>query len=431
MLGGFRLRSGGGCRARGRLGDEGGSFLIEAIVSSLVVLVAGAGILNMMDRGTELNGQQKVIATAGNLAQSEQETLRGFPLATLSNLRRPSTRSVDGVNYQLHSRTDWINDDSGTPNCSTAGATADYMKVTTTVTATAFGNRRPVTLESIIAPPARTFGEDQGSLAVRVSDRAGDPVSGVTLSLTGAATLSDATNANGCVLWGYLDAGGGYTISASSGGFVQPSGNPMIAEAASVIGDQTANVDLTYDKAGAARAAFTTQRTATSAVTSTSPQKAMIAKSSAPFIPRAYTVTGDQLDTGLVLFPFTDPYSIYADSCVSSIPPAEHLGAASVPRGAASSVVTVQIPAANILVSKDGVPRSGIVVKVTSPCGVVYTRETLTDGTVDDPGFPYGTLTVCVSDGVKHAEGSVLNTVYPATNATFDIGASASGGPCP
>jgi len=439
----FQVRRGAASRnPRAWLADEAGSFLIEAMVSAVVLLIAGAGVHKMLDRGSELTGQQKRLATAGTLAQSEQETLRSYALSkeglrVLSNLRRATPRDVAGTRYSITSRTDWINDDSGDPSCTTAEA-ADYMKVTTAVTFPTIGNRNPVTLESLITPPARAFDPDQGSLAVQVDDGSGDPISGLTLSLTGPATLSDATNVNGCVLWGYIPAGSGYTISASRSGYVQPSGSATIAEPASVIGDQTANVDLQYDRAGGVRAQFTTKRTSTATPTATKPQSAMVEHPNASFIPRAFTLTGSpasSLDTGLVLFPFAAPYTIYADRCASSKPPPANLVSAVAPAGSSSSVVTVPIPGLNFRVRNGSAKEASAVVKVTSPCGTVYTRSTLSDGTVDDPGFPYGNLAICVSKGGrKLVTASVANTSFTGTGLIdYDIGtsnSSATNGAC-
>jgi len=427
-------------RARGRLTDEAGSFLVEAMVSAVLVLITGAGILKMMDRGTQLSGQQKSLATAGNLAQAEQETLRAYQqskegMAILSNLRRVAPpRTVGPATYTITSRTDWINDASGESECATAAAPADYMKLTTTVTSPALGNRPPAKLESLITPPVRSFDENQGSLAAQVNDRNGDPVSGLTMNLTGPATMSEATNSKGCVLWGYIPAGSGYTVTASRSGYVQPDGSSAIAEPASVVGDQTANVDLQYDLAGGIRAAFITKRTAATQM-NTQPQKAMLESPSAQFVPRAFSLTANQLDTGLVLFPFTTPYTIYADSCATAKPPVGNLGSALAPAGSTSASATVQIPALNILVKKNGANVANATVKVTSPCGTtVYARSTLSNGTIDDPGFPWGNLlNVCVSDGTrKRIVGTVVNKTYPVTNVTYDIGTSGSTtGACP
>jgi Tfp pilus assembly protein PilV len=436
-----------GPAARERFADDAGSFLIEAMVSALLVLIIGAGVLTMMNRGSQINGQQKVIATAGNLAQSEQETLRAYAmskegLAYLSNLRRTVAPApvVAGVTYDVTSRTDWINDSSGSPNC-TSNAGADYMKLTTTVSAPTFGTRKPVVLETLISPSARSFDATQGSLAVLVTGRTGQPISGLTLNLTGPKTLSDSTSAEGCILWGYLAAGSGYTVSGSRAGWVQPSGAAAISTPATVVGDQTSNVNLEYDQAGAIAVNFTTQRTSASPVTSTAPQKAFVESSHAAFANKPFPVSsasGTQLNTGLALYPFTDPYTIYAGECSASKPASPHFASVMAPPGATSSAATLQIPALNILVQNSGANVSGGIVKATSPCGgTPYLRHTLSNGTIDDPGFPYGSVQgICVSDasGGRHrtVPGTVANTTYPGTNVTYDIGTAGSAtGPCP
>jgi hypothetical protein len=434
-------------RARGRLTDEAGSFLIEALVSSVLVLITGAGILKMMDRGTQLSGQQKSLATAGNLAQSEQETLRAYPqskegMAILSNLRRVAPpRTVGGATYTITSRTDWINDASGESECATAAAPADYMKLTTTVTSPALGNRPPVVLESLITPPTRSFDENQGSLAVQVNDRNGDPISGLALSLTGPATMSETTNANGCVLWGYIAAGSGYTVSASRSGYVEPDGTANIAEPASVIGDQTANVDLQYDIAGGIRAAFTAKRPRTSTVVNSAPQQAMVEHSNAKFIARAFPVAASSLDSGLVLFPFTSPYTIYGGSCAAARPPVANLGSAVAPPGATSAIATVALPVVDRLIKYGATNVTSGTMKATSPCGSPVFTRSITSGVINDPGFPYGNLTnVCFSGTIggttrKQVIGTVPNTTFTYTGGSPPVvdvnGTGSTSGACP
>jgi len=438
-------RGGFARRRRETFADETGSFLIEAMVSAVLVLVIGAGVLAMTDRGSQINAQQKVIATAGNLAQSEQETLRAYStskegLAYLSNLRRTVTPAptVGLVSYTVTSRTDWINDPNGSPSC-TNNAGADYMKLTTTVTAPPFAERPPVVLETLITPSARAFDANQGSLAVQVNNRDGVGVPGLTLNLTGPKTLSDSTSSTGCILWGYLPAGGGYTVNGSRGGWVQPSSAATIAQPASVTGDQTTNVSIDYDEAGGLSVDFVTKRTASTSM-STAPQKAIVEHSSSAFSPKPFTVTGSHLGTGLVLFPFTSPYTIYADGCVPAAaakPPALGIASALAPRAGTSAAVTIQLPALNINVKNNGANVNNATIKVTSPCGGnTYTRHTNSAGIIDDPGFPYGSLqSVCVSDAAntrKRVVGTVANTTYPVTDVTYDIGTTGSTtGACP
>jgi hypothetical protein len=425
-------------RLRARLVGEVGSLLIETMVSAVIVLMVGAGVMSMMDRGSQLSGEQRLLATAANLAQSEQERLRAFPVASLSNLRNesPPPRTVNGVLYTITSRTDWIDDGLAAGGCTTAAGTPDYMKLTTSVTYPTIGARKPITLESLVAPPARTFGPTQASLSVHVKNGhvPAGPVAGLTLNLTGTRTLSDPTSADGCVLWGYLPATGTYTVSGSTAGHVTPDGSPTISKTyTNLPGNQTEEFNPEYDLAGGIRATFTTKRSASAPVTSTAPQKAMVAHSDVRFVAKAFTLTGDALDSGLTLWGFSSPYSIYAGACTSAQPPLANRGSALAVAGAMSSPVAVQIPALNIHVNKSGVNVANATVKVTSPCGIVYTRYTDAAGLIDDPGFPYGdNLGVCVSDGLKRRTGTVDNKTYPGTDVSYDIGVwYASSGSCP
>jgi hypothetical protein len=425
-------------RLRARLVGEAGSLLIETMASAVIVLMVGAGVMNMMDRGAKLSGQQRLLATAANLAQSEQERLRAFPVSSLSNLRNesPPPRTVNGVLYTITSRTDWIDDGLAPTACTTATGAPDYMKLTTTVTYPTIGARKPITLESIVAPPARTFGPTEASLSVHVKNShvPAGAVANLVLNLTGTKTLSDSTSAAGCVLWGYLPATGTYTITGSTAGHVTPDGSPTISKTyANLPANQTEEFSPEYDLAGGLRATFTTKRSAAAAVTSTAPQKAMVAHADVRFIPKAFTLTGDALNSGLTLWGFPSPYSIYAGSCTSAKPAAPaDVGSALVVAGATSSPAVVQIPALNIRVQNSGVNVASGVVKVTS-CGTTYTRQTDASGYVDDPGFPYGDLDVCVSNGTRKRQvTTVANTTYPATAVTYDIGtAGSSVGACP
>jgi len=427
-------------RLRARLAGEAGSLLVETMVSAVIVLIVGAGVMNMMDRGSQLSGQQRLLATAANLAQSEQERLRAYSVGDLSNLRESRTTSppVNGVVYTIASRTDWIDDGLAAGGCTTAAGVPDYMKLTTTVTYPTIGKRKPITLESLVAPPARTFGPTQASLSVRVTNAqaapAGPAVAGLILNLTGTKALSDATSTDGCVLWGYLAATGTYTVTGSTAGHVTPDGSPTITKTyTNLTGNETTYYNPEYDRAGGLRATFTTKRSAAAAVTSTAPQKAMVDHSDARFTAaKVFPVTGSALDSGLALWGFSSPYSVYAGGCTSAQPPVANRGSALVVAGATSSPAAVQIPALNIHVHKSGVNVSGATVKVTS-CGTTYTRQTGATGHVDDPGFPYGdNLAVCVSDGLKRRTGSPDNKTYPGTDVSYDIGHwSAGSGACP
>jgi hypothetical protein len=423
---------------------ERGSFLVEAMVGALIMLIVGFGVLQVLDRSTALGGEQKRQAVAGNVAQSEQEQVRALSLAEQSNVRRTTPYPIGGITYTAVSRTDWVNDTTGDAGCTTGGTNADYLKLTTTVTWPQMGRRRPVTLESLITPGVRSFGAGQGSLAVQVVDRLGAGLSGLQLNLTGPATLSDTTNANGCVLWGYLGAGSGYTLGFSRPpDYVAPDGSTVVSKPVAVVGDQTSNVTVQYDRGGTIQANFTTKRYIGSAPSPTNPGFAHATNSGGGGVSRSFAVTGSQGTSGL-LFPFTTGYTIHGDSCAAAevpvpapattppSPVAPTAVSATVTPGA-TTPATIRLPAVNIIATTDdeATPVSGAIVKVTTPCGTVYRRTTTATGEIDDPGFPYASsLAICVSDGTRQHLTSSANRNFNTTEVVVDITPTDPAGTC-
>jgi hypothetical protein len=68
------------------------------------------------------------------------------------------------------------------------------------------------------------------------------------------------------------------------------------------------------------------------------------------------------------------------------------------------------------------VPKSGAIVRVTTPCDTVYRRTTTSTGELEDPGFPYAELLkICVSDGIRQRTLTSPNdnfnvTIVPPVN---------------
>jgi len=383
-----------------RVRAERGSLLIEVMVSATIVLVVGFGVLAMVDRTTQLSAEQRSQAIAGNLAQVEIDRVKGLSLSELSNLRSVRHETVADVVYDITTRADWMDDKAVDPSCATPGAKADYLKVQTSVTHRGIGTNRPAVLDTLISPPVRAFDANQGSLALLVADHAGNPVSGATVSLAGPATFDDTTSASGCILWGYVPAGSGYAVSVSKAGYVTPSGAATAGGPASVVGDATSNVSYQYDRGASIRTSFTV-RDATGALIATSPKLATVESGTGAGLSKTYNLgTASSLDTASkgLLFPFTNPYAIYA-GCASNRPPAP-TAAALTPGDAIQAADTV-VPALHVTVLDGSSPVVGATVSVATGCGNTIVRRTNGEGQLDDPGFPYGTgLTVCATDGV-------------------------------
>ncbi len=73
-------------------------------------------------------------------------------------------------------------------------------------------------LVGLVTPPAGTgFGANTGRLIVKVADRDDEATSGVTVSLTGTASLSEQTNDSGCAIFPFAPTGN-YTAAIARSG---------------------------------------------------------------------------------------------------------------------------------------------------------------------------------------------------------------------
>jgi hypothetical protein len=277
------------------------------------------------------------------------------------------------------------------------------------------GSRSPATLDTLISPPVRSFNANQGSLAVLVTDRASAPVKGLTVSLAGPATLTDVTNANGCILWGYLAAGNGYTVAFSKTGYVTANGSPG-GGSASVVGDATSNLNYLFDRGGSIRTSFKVRYPPLGALVDTDPEVVRVDNGGPPSFSRNYDIGAtSSLDTAPagLLFPFTNPYSVYADNCIAAKPPT-NLTQPTLTPGATVQAADTVLPALDITVTRGGPALAGATVRVITTCGTAYTRQTNSAGKLSDPGFPYGTgFTLCATDGTrKRVVTSQANTSF-------------------
>ena len=151
------------------LADERGSILIEVLVSAVLVAVIGVALFGALNSAAQVSGKSKTRAgAAASLAQDDQERMRAMPVATRQQLPRAPRQVVSGqdrlrrrlarrVDRRRHRPTD----------CTANGAAADYLKITSTVSAKNIP-LKPVVVTSTVTPAPGTFTSDEGSLAVAV-----------------------------------------------------------------------------------------------------------------------------------------------------------------------------------------------------------------------------------------------------------------------
>jgi hypothetical protein len=317
----------------------------------------------------------------------------------------------------------------------------NYLAISSTVTWPQM-TVPPVTVESVIAPPVGSFSSDQGSIAVQVRDRNGAGVPGVSVSLSGARSYTDVTNAQGCVLWGYLPVGN-YDVAVAKTGYVDPEGVLQPRKPTSVVGAATNTLAFDYDLGGRIQADYRTWD-GTAVVPANGTE--FTAASSYLIVPLAPFGDGapHASFTSSLVFPFTSPYGVYAGNCAGADPLANGQRAqlAQVNPGA-TAVVAVREPSINLRVVNGASPVAAAAVKLAgtgSGCGALPARATAANGYLLDPAYPYGTYSACVqalgrAQTVTMTGGTTLaNTsptgIAPGPAVTFDM-AAAPVGTCP
>ena len=380
-------------------------------MSALLVGMLAVGIFSALDAASARTGAIKSRAIAANVAQADLERLRAMSITDVSNRRDNYTKTVGGVPFTVVSRADWVTDSSGSASCSSSSAKADYLKISATVTWPAMGGIKPVVLTSVIAPPTGSFASNQGSLAVKVTDAAGNPVVGKGVNLSGPASFSETTNDLGCVLWGFLTAGT-YTVTLG-GGCSDRDGNTPVTKQVSVVGEAITTVTLDCDTPGSivAQADTVTRNLSGTLQTAKASQlrNLTVANSglSAPGWKAFGTGTPAAQITAANLFPLTEQYAIYSGNCANQDPrTSPNTGTAvmqAAPKGGSVGPVTVRQPAINVDVDRadDATQISGATVTatvdttLTSGCAGTYTFTTNSNGQIDDPGLPYGYYDLC------------------------------------
>jgi Tfp pilus assembly protein PilV len=431
---------------RQALGSERGAFLIETLVGAVLVAIVAVAMFSAIDGVNQASGRTKGRALSASLAQNDQERMRSMPVSMLSGLRQTQVKPISGVNYNVDSRADWISDGTSSTDCTADGKGADYIKITTMVTPTSQPGVRPVTVTSIVTPAPGTFLDTQGSLAVTVVDRNGAGVPNLAVTINGPATVTDTTDANGCVFFGYEPIGS-YLVSASRAGWVDTMGRSVLSATVNIVSQQISTKSLSYDQAGSANVTFTTttndfgapltHRTVTGApnadarglrMTHSLMDPPAIRNGQGPLSSGA--LWGSGLDqTSIVadnLFPFTSPYGIYAGDCAPNDPaaqsPPQTVDIAQINPGA-STPVTVWLPALNIHAT-GGVAHVRIretSTGCTTPARVWdYLAADLTaTGNLVFPGLPYGTYTVCADNNSASTPRRYPTTGNGVTQTNF------------
>ena len=428
------------------LADERGSMLIEVLVSAVLVAVIGVALFGALNSAAQVSGKSKTRAGAAAVAQDDQERMRAMPVATLNNFREHRDPVVMGkIAYVVDSRAEWIADSKGTTDCTANGAAADYLKITSVVSAKNIP-LKPIVVTSTVTPAPGTFTSDEGSLAVAVVGADGTGRAGVNVSINGPANDVQLTDANGCAFFGYEPVGG-YNVTAAASGYVDANGNANATGTSSVGSQTVATLSLTYDQAGQATANFVTDpddrrpRSTPSRARRASPTPA-----SPPTAARASSPTRAcrRRSPRRRRCSRSRPPTARSRATAPTTPPPPGSRPTLLRCSPASSTTPWQcpVPALNLVTQINGVNKPGMYVRVKSTTAgctpkTYPARTSNANFRLDDPGFPFGTYSVCVDNRFQASIStarSVTSTVtlnaLSATAKVFNVLTAASASAC-
>lgn len=436
--------------------DQSGYALIETLVASILLVITAVGVFGAFDAATRSTAEERHRSRAHAIAQADLSRMRTMRISDLSNLNQNTTVTQDGQVYSINSRAEYQTDATGTQSCDSGVASADYIKITSTVTWSSIGTRPPVAASTLVAPPNGSISANSGSLAIQVVDSQDVGIPGVGLSGSGSGSFSGTTGANGCALFGNLPAGS-YTLNVAgiADGLVDKNGVPPGPVDTSVVGESTNTLVLQYDEPAEVVVDFTTRYYDGSLIASSA--DSVIAFNTGLTSARVFPPTpGARLAsiTASSMFPFSSNYALYAGTCQGDSPnplgidpPPAPLAIASVLLAPGTSgAATIQLSSFQVTVyagSNLSAPRAaGATLKIRdSSCGDFLRIMTANSvGRLDDPGLPYADYSVCahglVSGSNRRRTYSVsLNDPPDVTGGqTLNIflsGGASQSGTCP
>jgi len=428
---------------------EAGFALIEVLVSAIVVVIAAAGALGLLQAMTSAAGEQRQSSQAYAIAQEDQARLRSMQLSMLNHLDQKRLITLNGMTFTVRSTGLFINDKTATVSCAGESISADYAQVTSVVTWPGMNSEDKAVIRSIVSPSPGSLDTKNGTLVVSVNNEKKEPKPGVVLKV---GALSGTTNAEGCATFPDLPAGN-YNLESfgETANLVGTNSNYQEKTEAGVPVSGKKTVLLTYDQPGTIPVKFIYR------VLSTGGFKETFADSVVAFhaTMKAAKVVGTPGGPKLAeikafpLFPFTSPYSLYAGSCANNKPTTSEGEAVAMknvvaPAGESVLPVTLQLPALDLTVNQSSKPLSGANVVITDTgCSVKRTYTTDASGKSIpvgakeiNPSLPWGTYKICADNGKVRKFANSGNSVKvqsltSATVQTIDLGSGITSGTCP
>ncbi|HET6508605.1 MAG TPA: hypothetical protein VFG42_17565 [Baekduia sp.] len=309
----LRSRPAGPASSRPRA-DEDGFALIEVMVSAVLLITIALATMKLIDSSQQGSARLRSKGVATALAAADLNRLRQTKFSTSTTFpTQTRTTLVDGVQYTIVSKGTWTSSAGILNTCTTSSGTpGQYLRFDSTVTWPNMGNVRPVTAETLMVPRPGEVAITTGGFTMQVVNMAGNPVSGVAVTIAGQTLV---TSAAGCVNFTTISPGT-YTATYSKGSYVDATGAATGTYANAVITKgNTASKTVLYDvPATITPVKYYLQNTSGSDSTTSTTWSGSYGLSPA----QASAIMGATSTTKL--FPWSGGYQVFAGGCVGNNP---------------------------------------------------------------------------------------------------------------
>lgn len=413
--------------------------IVEVAVTGLMVGLISLSLVGL-DAAGKTAADQRRRAQAFQVAQADQERIKGLSADQIATLNQTRNVTLDAVNYTVTSTGQFLSSSADSASCSSTAAAADYAKVITTVNWTS-NKRAPVTVQSVVTPRAG------GSLLVQAVDQNTNPISGARVNVAGGQQTNSAvrrfgtTDAGGCTIFGAL-LEGDYTLNPVLSGYVDYDGSAAPSATVTTTAGNTTTYKFTLGNAGAISANF---KTTIAGTTYTGQEAPSMSWENTSMVGPDFLVPGSipsaSITTSQALFPFnattpSGPYVVWAGRCAAAKGTAPT--SVSVNPGATTNATgsggSIAMPGMYVNVTYNGANVKPAHIRLTDSCTQSWQADIAGPSTVpatgwlDKPGQPYGTYSICAD--YKFGTGTTSsnfrkvtitnrpNTSYTAANSS-------------
>jgi len=446
---------------------EEGFVLIEILVSTMVLIIASAGVMVLLQTTTHSQAELRHNSEAYALAQEDQARLASMRLSTLNRLDQTRTVTLNKTPFSVRSRGVFINDNTSKPTCGEGTSSADYVEITSSVSWPGMDPGEKAKIVSILSPSNGSLDPNNGTIAFSVVTQNQAPVPNVYVT-GGSGAFAGYTDASGCAVFSDLPAGNyTATLSGEAAGVVNHDGESTMQEKVPVAGGDTQTVTFEFDRPGTIPVKFK-YREGTSSTYKESSAASVVAFNSGMKAAKVFWTADGSAQSAVEakpLFPFSSTYFIYAGSCSSNNPDPKGEGKnpsavanVAAPAGGIALAPQIQLPAYDPTVwsgpnsSNKGSALANADVWVrdttcTNKSGQLVTRRYTTNslGKLPDLGLPWGTYTVCadtepgsLTSGVRRqrlASPVTVQNLAGPTTSNFYLGTGSGSvyesGSCP